>query len=84
MSKKELLVVNVGGKKRAIIPVVEANFPFCQDCGYYNGGICLRKPNIISNSVGRGVDVKRNCKKMKYTLFRYCYDLKLSNNNTLH
>lgn len=62
MGKDKLLVVNVGGENRAIIPVINADLDICQLCGYCNGGICLRKHKIIEKSVGRNLVIYRNCK----------------------
>lgn len=59
MSKDKLLVVEVNGEKKAVIPVVAADMKICQSCGYENGGICLRKPNIFPQI--KGVKIFRNC-----------------------
>lgn len=66
MSKDKLLVVKVGGEKRAIIPVIKANLNICNNCGYSNGGLCLRKPKIIEQVSGRDrriLPIFRNCIK---------------------
>lgn len=62
MGKDKLLVVRVTGERSAIIPVIEANLDICNNCGYSNGGLCLRKPKIVKQNAG-GLKIFRNCIK---------------------